>query len=75
MTEPRDDVPLADLDEQQRELESDPALEVEVEDEAGGGLVMAAPTTSDVEADEADVLEQSLPVSGTEDYPREPEQD
>lgn len=67
MNEPRDDVPLADLDEQQRDLVS------EQEPEEGDDLPDLAPDTSGTEANEADVLEQSLPVNETEDYPHGPE--
>lgn len=69
MNEPRDDVPLADLDEQQRELVS------EQEPEEGDDLPDLAPDTSGTEANEADVLEQSLPVNETEDYPHGPEEE
>jgi hypothetical protein len=69
MNEPRDDVPLADLDEQQRDLVS------EQEPEEGDDLPDLAPDTSGTEANEADVLEQSLPVNETEDYPHGPEEE
>jgi hypothetical protein len=69
MNEPRDDVPLADLDEQQRDLVS------EQEPEEGDDLPDRVPDTSGTEANEADVLEQSLPVNETEDYPHGPEEE
>lgn len=69
MNEPRDDVPLADLDEQRRDLVS------EQEPEEGDDLPDLVPDTSGTEANEADVLEQSLPVNETEDYPHGPEEE
>ena len=69
MNEPRDDVPLADLDEQQRDLVS------EQEPEEGDDLPDRVPDTASTEANEADVLEQSLPVNETEDYPHGPEEE
>ena len=69
MIDPRDDVPLADLDEQHRDLEAEP------EPAPGEELPDPEPHTSTVEANEADVLEQSLPVSESEDYPREADED
>ena len=69
MNEPRDDVPLADLDEQQRDLVS------EQEPEEGDDLPDRVPDPLGTEANEADVLEQSLPVNETEDYPHGPEEE
>jgi hypothetical protein len=63
MAEPRDDVPLADLEEQQRDLDDDTAA----------GEVL--PRGTGIEANEADVLEQSLSVDEAEDYPPGPATD
>ena len=63
MTTSRDDIPLADLEEQQRGLDSEP------EPVAGEELPEQEPPTVDVEANEADVLEQKIPVNEGEDYP------
>jgi hypothetical protein len=64
MTAPRDDIPLADLEEQQRGLDSEP------EPTPGEDLPdEEAPHTADIEANEADVLEQNLAVNEGEDYP------
>jgi len=65
MTTSRDDIPLADLEEQQRGLDSEP------EPVAGEELPDEDPRTADVEANEADVLEQKIPVNESEDYPHE----
>jgi hypothetical protein len=63
MTTSRDDIPLADLEEQQRGLDSEP------EPVAGEELPEVEPPAVDVEANEADVLEQKIPVNESEDYP------
>jgi len=60
---PRDDIPLADLEEQERGLDSEP------EPVAGEDLPAEQPHTVDVEANEADVLEQAIAVNESEDYP------
>jgi hypothetical protein len=62
---PRDDIPLADLEEQQRGLDSEPEP---VPDE-GEDLPDEKPHPVDLEANEADVLEQSIAVNESEDYP------
>jgi hypothetical protein len=67
MTEPRDDVPETDLDEQRRDLDAEP------EPEAGDDLPDLVPVTSAVDANEADVWEQAQAVSESEEYPREPD--
>jgi hypothetical protein len=63
MSMPRDDIPLADLEEQQRGLDSEP------EPVPGEELPEEEPPSVDVEANEADVLEQKIPVNESEDYP------
>lgn len=63
MTTSRDDIPLADLEEQQRGLDSEP------EPDPGEELPDEEAHTGDVEANEADVLEQRMPVNEVEDYP------
>lgn len=63
MTTSRDDIPLADLEEQQRGLDSEP------EPVPGEELPDEEPHTVDVEANEADVLEQTIAVNESEDYP------
>ena len=63
MTASRDDIPLADLEEQQRGLESEP------EPVPGEELPDDEPHPADVEANEADVLEQTIAVNESEDYP------
>lgn len=60
MAEPRDDVPLADLEEQQRDLADDTAGDDDLPAQVAG------------EANEADVLEQSMSVDEVEEYPRDP---
>jgi hypothetical protein len=66
MTEPRDDIPFEDFDEQQRDLDtvSTPAEGEELPDHD------LDPRS--VDANEADALEQSLPVAEGEDYPPGP---
>lgn len=63
MTASRDDIPLADLEEQQQGLDSEP------EPVAGEELPDEEPHPADLEANEADVLEQKIPVNESEDYP------
>lgn len=63
MTASRDDIPLADLEEQQRGLDSEP------EPVPGEDLPEEEPHTVDLEANEADVLEQKVVVNESEDYP------
>ena len=64
MTASRDDIPLADLEEQQRGLDSEP------EPTPGEDLPdEEAPHTAEVEANEADLLEQKISVNESEDYP------
>jgi len=63
MAEPRDDVPLADLEEQQRELDTEPDVD------EGEDLPEAEPHSLRDEANEADVVEQWQTVTGGEDYP------
>jgi hypothetical protein len=60
---PRDDIPLADLEEQQRGLDSEP------EPVPGEDLPDQEPHPVDLEANEADVLEQAIAVNESEDYP------
>ncbi len=60
----RDDVPLADLAEQERELDEAPVPE------PGDALPEPPPATDAVDAAEADVLEQAQVVRGDDDeYP------
>lgn len=68
MTEPRDDVPLEDLQEQLRAVDAEP----ETEDAPGAGAAGRPDPIDAVEADEADLAEQSLSVTqdADEDYPR-----
>lgn len=64
MTVPRDDVPLEDLAEQQRDLDeaAGPEDDQPVPDRQVPG--------SAADADEGDLLEQSMPVGdGDDDYP------
>jgi hypothetical protein len=63
MTASRDDIPLADLEEQQRGLDSEP------EPVPGEELPDEEPHPADLEANEADVLEQKIAVNESEDYP------
>ena len=64
MTASRDDIPLADLEEQQRGLDSEP------EPTPGEDLPDEEPPhTAEVEANEADLLEQKISVNESEDYP------
>ncbi|HET6694539.1 MAG TPA: hypothetical protein VFG97_09555 [Pedococcus sp.] len=65
MAEPRDDVPLADLEEQQRALDTEPDVD------EGEDLPEAEPHSLRDEANEADVVEQWIPVNEGEDYPRD----
>lgn len=63
MTDPRDDVPLDDLAEQERELDEAPDADDSVPDGPVHG--------SAEDADEGDLLEQSMPVgdAGDDGYP------
>jgi hypothetical protein len=63
MAEPRDDVPLADLEEQQRDLDTEPEVD------EGEDLPEAEPRSLRDEANEADVVEQWQAVSESDDYP------
>jgi hypothetical protein len=63
MAEIRDDVPLADLEEQQRDLDTEPDVT------EGDDLPETQPRWRPGEADEADVVEQWQDVRETEDYP------
>jgi hypothetical protein len=65
MAEHRDDVPLADLEEQLRELDA------EAEVDEGEDLPEPERRSLPAEANEADVLEQSIAVNEGEDYPRD----
>lgn len=65
MAEPRDDVPVADLEEQLRELDTEPDVD------EGEDLPEPERRSLPDEANEADVLEQSIAVSDGEDYPRD----
>jgi hypothetical protein len=68
MSDPRFDIPVADLEEQARQLEDeDESTPAEGEPVPHTGREL--PLDS---ADEADVLEQAIPVRETEDYPYGP---
>ena len=63
MTDPRDDVPLEDLAEQERDLDQAPEPEDPLPDREVRG--------SAADADEGDLVEQSMPVADGDDdgYP------
>ena len=64
MSEPRDDVPVDDLLEQERSLDEVPAAEPE------DTLPDVPSLASGADADEADLLEQSVTVEDSDDgYP------
>ncbi|HET7398824.1 MAG TPA: hypothetical protein VFJ94_09920 [Intrasporangium sp.] len=71
MADPRDDVPLEDLQEQLRGIDVEP--EADEVPPADSGSIAGLDPLAAVEANEADVAEQSLPVAedADEDYPRE----
>lgn len=70
MTEPRFDIPLEDAEEEARDLEAEDTTPAE-----GEPLPEPEPDLSRDTANEADVIEQSQVVVGSEDYPYGPSEE